>query len=292
MPPARAVVLGASGFVGRNLVHHLAAEGVPTVALSSADIDLADPTAVGILESTVREDDVLILLSALTPDKGRDVATMMRNLRMGEHICDFLRQKQAGCSHVVYISSDAVYADSISLVQESSCAGPSSLYGLMHLTRERMVSDTLVNTGVPLLILRPSLLYGAGDTHNSYGPNRFLRSARDNGKIVLFGNGEEKRDHVYVDDFSRLIGLCLAHRTGGVLNVATGVSTSFFKVAEAITGIYKDHVQIECLPRSSPISHRHFDVAATMEAFPAFGYTPFQVGLGETVREITIRGNS
>jgi nucleoside-diphosphate-sugar epimerase len=285
--PKRVVVLGASGFVGKNLVHHLTAAGTSTVALSSADIDLCDPESVGKLETTVEEDDALVFVSALTPDKGRDVGTMMKNLKMGENVCAFLRNNKNSCSHVVYISSDAVYADGISLVQEASCASPASLHGLMHLARERMLCHTLMNTGVPLLILRPSLLYGPGDTHNSYGPNRFLRSAREGSKVVLFGNGEEKRDHVFVEDLSRLLGLCLTHRSEGVLNVATGVSTSFFDVAEIITEMYRDGVVTECLPRQHPISHRHFDTGAALKLFPFFHYTSLATGLFETLVSTT-----
>ena len=132
-----------------------------------------------------------------------------------------------------------------------------------------------------MLILRPSLLYGAGDTHNSYGPNRFLRTATSEGKITLFGNGEEKRDHVYIKDLSRLIGLSLTRRSKGVLNVATGNSTSFFDVAQAIVELCGDQMEIKCLPRQVAITHRRFDIAATLKAFPSFQYTSLREGISE-----------
>ena len=47
-----------------------------------------------------------------------------------------------------------------------------------------------------LAILRPTLIYGAGDPHNGYGPNRFRRLAATGKPIILFGEGEERRDHV------------------------------------------------------------------------------------------------
>jgi nucleoside-diphosphate-sugar epimerase len=42
-----------------------------------------------------------------------------------------------------------------------------------------------------------------GDPHNGYGPNRFRRLAAAGQEIVLFGGGEERRDHVLVDDVAR-----------------------------------------------------------------------------------------
>jgi nucleoside-diphosphate-sugar epimerase len=276
-PPSRVVVLGASGFVGKELLGHLAAMGVKAIGLSSRDPDLTRPDAVERLGQAVTPADALVFVSALTPDKGKDARTLMRNLSMGEHVAAFL--ERCGCAHLVYLSSDAVYGDAANPVRETSACAPSSLYGLMQLTREQMLADVVQKSKIPYLVLRPTLLYGAGDTHNAYGPNRFLRTARADGKITLFGNGEEKRDHVHIDDVSRLVGLCLCNRSEGVLNVATGTAHSFYEVAQAVAASCGPAVQIECLARSTPITHRHFDVTATVKAFPSFRYTPLATGL-------------
>jgi nucleoside-diphosphate-sugar epimerase len=283
--PARVVVVGASGFVGRDLVRHLTEQGIETLALSSADVDLERPEAVEALRGLVREQDALVIVSAITPDKGKDAATLMRNLTMGQHISAFL--EEAKCSHIVYISSDAVYADDANPVRENSCCDPSSFHGLMHLVRERMFASAVQKATVPYLSLRPCAIYGAGDTHNSYGPNRFLRDALKEHKINLFGQGEEKRDHVYINDLSRLTGLGLSHRSQGVLNVATGRSVSFFEVAEMAAGLCEGDVKIEGSPRANPVTHRHFDISALQRAFPEFRLTSLEDGLRDTFRELT-----
>lgn len=282
--PARTVLLGASGFVGRDIARYLKEAGAESLALSSADIDLAQPEAVEQLRAVIREGDALVIVSAITPDKGKDVGTMMRNLSMGEHLSAFL--EEARCGHVVYISSDAVYADDANPVRENSCCDPSTFHGLMHLVRERMFAAALQKAGTPYMILRPSAIYGAGDTHNSYGPNRFLRTAIKEYKIKLFGQGEEKRDHVYIKDVSHLAGLCLLHRSRGVLNVATGNSISFFELAEMVADICGDSIEIEGSARANPITHRHFDIAAIHKAFPDFEPTPLKSGLSEMLNEI------
>lgn len=283
-PPARVVVLGASGFVGSALVSHLKELRVETVPLSSSDIDLCRSESVDLLKNRLRKDDALVFISALTPDRGKDIRTLMKNLAMGERVCEAL--SASPCSHVVYVSSDAVYADDINPVRETSCCSPASFHGLMHLTREQMLSFTLAKSGTPLLILRPSLLYGARDTHNGYGPNRFLRQARDGQPIKLFGEGEEKRDHVYIEDVSRLIGLGLMHKSKGVLNVTTGRSVSFVDVARTVVEKLGVGVNVEYLPRSQPATHRHFDVALVHRAYPSFVYTRLIDGLEKTVSEL------
>ncbi len=224
------------------------------------------------------------MASAVTPDKGRESRVQMRNFIMGQALCDFL--EKSPCAHVVYLSSDAVYDDGLSLVNESSPSAPSSFYGITHLGRERMLTDTLKKTGTPLLILRPSILYGSDDTHNSYGPNRFFRSASASQKIVLFGNGEEKRDHVFIKDICRLMARCIGHQSRGILNIATGRSVSFGEIAARIQKLFGGNISIEPTPRANPITHRHFDVTKLIEAFTDFKFTPLERGLTETFKDI------
>jgi nucleoside-diphosphate-sugar epimerase len=143
----------------------------------------------------------------------------------------------------------------------------------MHALRERMLMHTL-GSAVPLAILRPTLVFGAGDTHNSYGANRFMRAAAAERRIQLFGEGEEQRDHVFVDDVIRLVRLVLEHRSSGVLNVVTGQSISFGDLARKVASIAGD-TTVESRPRASgPILHRHYDPGALFRAFPDFRFTP------------------
>ena len=104
--PARVVVLGAGGFLGRALLAACAGAGVATRPLGSRDIDLAEPSAAARLAGELRADDVLVFLSAITPDKGRDSAALMRNLAMARTVCEAVRG--VALAQLVYASSDAL----------------------------------------------------------------------------------------------------------------------------------------------------------------------------------------
>lgn len=278
--PARVVVLGANGFVGRALVAHLLARGVPTLAVGRDRIDLTADDAADRLATELRADDAVAFLSALTPDKGRGIPTFQANIKMAAAVCAALERVTP--AHVVYVSSDAVYPFRTGQISEETPAEPTDLYGAMHLTRELMVRQA---TKASVAVLRPTLIYGAADTHNSYGPNRLRRMAKKDGRITLFGGGEETRDHVYIDDVVSLIDLAIAHRSEGTLNLATGGSISYADLAAKIKVLSAAPVEIVTTPRQNPITHRAFDVTALYRAFPAFRFTPMDQGLATASRD-------
>ena len=283
--PARVLILGAGGFLSPELARLLVADGVRSRAIGSKQIDLASATAAEELAAEIRPDDAVVMAAALTPDKGRDIATLMKNLRMAESVCAALgRAKPA---YFLYVSSDGVYdARFSSLLNEESTCEPADLYCLMHIARERILEQTCRAANVPLAIVRPCAIYGAGDTHNSYGPNRFIRTARKDRKITLFGGGEEKRHHAYVTDVAEVIRLCLVHASTGVINAVTGDAISFADLAQEIAAAVGGDVVVEPTPRGNPITHRQFDTTALARAFPGFRATPFHAGLALTIQAV------
>lgn len=277
--PDRVVLLGSRGFIAVALRKELETRGIAVLAVGSADLDLAAPDAADTLASRLKPTDAVVMLAALTPDRGRGIATLMTNLAMMQNVCAAL--DKAGCSHLVYFSSDAVYDPALARVTEGTPASPPDLYGAMHFAREIMASSL---PRIRLTILRVTMVYGVDDPHNSYGPNRFRRTAQTEGRITLFGRGEETRDHVHVGDVARLAAECLSHGSAGTLNVATGISTSFRKVAECVAQQCSGHIEIVETPRAKPVTHRHYDVTALIRAFPAFRFVGLEQGVAAVHR--------
>jgi len=275
--PARVVVIGAGGFVGGAITQKLADAGIVVKPVTRNELNLFADDAGKRLASMLRADDTVVFVSALAP--ARSSALLMQNLGMATQAIAALTAQPV--AHLVYVSSDAVYADDASPVTERSCCQPSSMHGMMHAARELMLKSELK---MPIAILRPSLLYGARDPHNGYGPNRFRRQAEKGEPITLFGDGEEQRDHVYIDDVAELASLVLLHRSSGILNIATGVSNSFRNVAEQVVKLARNPVEIRGTPRQNPITHRHFDITDCLKAFPQFHYTPLSVGLSRAAQ--------
>jgi len=273
--PSRVVVAGAAGFVGNAIAARLERDRVPVLRITRREIDLAAAGAEAKLAAALRPGDVLVAVAARAPVKNSDM--LVENILIGRALAR--AAAAVDLAQIVNISSDAVYADSPKPLTERSCASPGSLHGAMHLTREVMLA---AEVKAPLAHLRPSLLYGAGDPHNGYGPNRFRRLAAKGEDIVLFGEGEERRDHVVIDDVGELAARAVLMRSRGVLNIATGEVHSFREIAERVVALSGRNVAIRGTPRTGAMPHngyRPFNVAACRQAFPDFRYTSLHDGL-------------
>jgi len=273
--PSRVVVLGGGGFIGGAITQHLEASGAATLCLSRSELDLLSPTATDRLSVLLLPSDVLVVVAAKAPCKNLEM--LRENLAMIEPVCLALQHQPI--SQLIYISSDAVYKDSASPLNEASCAEPSSLHGVMHLAREIALRQAF--TG-PMAIVRPTLVYGLNDPHNGYGPNRFRRLAQSGEDILLFGEGEEQRDHVHVEDIAELVHGIILSRSKGIANAVSGQVVSFRTLAQFAAKEFSSVSNIKGTPRNGPMPHdglRPFDNSAVLKAFPGFRFKGWQEGL-------------
>jgi nucleoside-diphosphate-sugar epimerase len=279
--PKRVVVIGAGGFVGSTIAKELSGANIPVLGVTRKQADLLGPGGADALKNLLTPDDSVVFVSAVAPAK--NAAQVMTNLRMAEAaIAAFAAVPPA---HLLYISSDAIYADDANPVSEKSPAAPSTTHGLMHLAREVMFRSEYKGA---FAALRPTLIYGAGDPHSGYGPNRFRRQAAKGEPITIFGEGEEKRDHVAVEDVARLARRILMHRSTGALNAVTGVATSFHDIAHIVAAQFSPPAEVKSVPRPGPrphLLHRFFDITACYKAFPDFHFEPLAAGLARVHKE-------
>lgn len=279
-PPSRIVVIGAGGFIGGAVADRAERDGVPVLRVTRREVDLLAADAADRLSALLKPGDSVVAAAAIAPC--RTAQQLQDNLALAMAMtAAFARVPPA---HIVNIGSDAVFADGPVPLTESSPKAPDSYHGVMHLAREILFRT---ETAVPLATLRPTLVYGAGDPHDGYGPNRFRRlAARDEG-IVLFGEGEERRDHILIDDVAELVWMVLLRGSEGSMNLATGTVASFHEIAGLAVELSGRTVSITGSPRRGPMPHngyRPFDVGAIERAFPGFRFTPLREGMARAHR--------
>ena len=272
---SRIVVFGASGFIGFGIAQQLSSEGNEVIRLTRRDVDLVSVDAPLVIRSLVKDNDLIVFAAADAPCK--NVHQFENNIVMLSKLLEGLAEKSL--ASFCYLSSDAVYCDTRETITESTPTNPSSLHGLMHLTRERL----LQHQPNPSLVLRPTLVYGAHDPHNGYGPNRFIRLAKRGDDIELFGNGEELRDHLHISDLVGAAAFLITSGATGNFNIATGEVTSFRDIATISINVSRGKSRVLSTPRHGPLPHmglRQFDISRLRDVVPHFKPKPLAERLG------------
>ena len=244
----RVIILGGNSFVASNFINLLKKNKIKHLPIFKKNIDLTKKSSIQKLSGILKKNDVLVFISAIAPVK--NIKMLIQNLDMCKNVFNVLKNKKI--DYLLYVSSDAVYSDSKKPISENSETKPDNLHGFMHLMRENI----LKLLDIKLCIVRPTLVYGCNDTHNGYGPNQFIRLAQSKKNISLFGRGEERRDHIHVNDVGNAIYFLINKEYVGTVNLVSGTVTSFFKIAQKIKDLYK--VKIKYLKRSGPMPHNGY----------------------------------
>ena len=225
VPTDRIVILGSNGVIGKDLVNYLSSCGKSFFELDRSKIDLLLSTSPNKIRSCLRPGDSIVVLAGITPSREKGYRALANNIKMMENVC--LAINNSDISHVVYASSDAVYKTQTPKITEHSETHCSSDYSTMHLVREKMLMNTV---SCSLSVLRITQVFSPQDSHNAYGPCRFIRAAKRNQSIQLYGDGADIRDHINVRDVSRAIACSVHKRIDGIINVASGNESSVIKI--------------------------------------------------------------
>lgn len=132
---------------------------------------------------------------------------------------------------------------------EESKIHPSSLYGITKQNQEQMVLTIGKSIGIPAVAFRYQNVYGPGQSlSNPYTGILSIFSTRiKNGNdIMIFEDGLESRDFVYIDDVvdATILGIEKDEAAYEVFNVGFGERTNVLMVAEVLKKEYASHVNI------------------------------------------------
>ena len=253
-------------------------KGFDVKGFNKEEVDLTNSSSENQLAKIFSSEDVVIFLSSIAPDR-KDSNAFIKNIQMALNVSR--AAKKSPIKHLIYFSSEAVYEFDNLKLTEATPTRPTDEYGAMHLMREILLSSDI---NLKLLILRPVMVYGIEDTHCAYGINKFQNEALKLRKINIFGLGEEKRDCVYINDLvNLLIDLIIRGLPNGVLNIATGVSTSFMDLAEILASSNKSEIKIQFNERKVEIKHKGFNIKKINELCPGFKFTNLKDGIKKIV---------
>jgi len=279
--PFRVVVIGCNGFIGKALTTELSRLEINHIGLSKEEFNLLDEKVSEKLKQIIQPNDHIVFTSAIAPSKS--AADVQKSIKMVETFASTLTDNP--CKQVVLISSDAVYGDRGGMFDEKAPCNPNSFHGLAQLSREIVLQE---QKELNLAILRVCAVYGEGDTHNGYGPNRFLKQMKNSEPIQIFGEGLNVRDHICIEDVVKIIINSMEINFSGILNVVSGHSYSFMEVAQKCQEIFTLNSKIETQGSEGEILIKQFNTSRIQELFPKFRTTDLDTGLRNWKNQVTL----
>lgn len=239
------LVTGADGFLGRHLSRALVADGarvegvgrraprrpVPGVRYHVGSILDADFLARAV--GTARP-DVVYHLAAVTR---RDAPDLPRVNAWGTALLCRALAAEGSARRLVLASTCEVYGENPVPFREAQSPRPLSVYALSKWSAERCALDAGRGMGTPVVVLRLSIVYGAGQKPGMFIAD--LARAVRTGRAFPLTGGRQTRDFLHVAD--AVEALLSAARPGahGIFNVGTGRSVSLrqaARLAERIAG--------------------------------------------------------
>jgi ADP-L-glycero-D-manno-heptose 6-epimerase len=254
------IVTGGAGFIGSNLVHALLDRGHDDVVVvddledGHKFVNIADLCIADYLD----KDDFLKRLatdagfadgikaifhegacSATTEWDGRYM--MKNNYGYSQSLLHHCLEHK---TPYIYASSAAVYGSSKKFVEDPLFEGPLNVYGYSKLQFDRYVRRVAANPASQVVGLRYFNVYGPREQHKGSMASvafHFNNQVLDDGEARLFegtdgyGNGEQLRDFVYVDDVCNVNLWFLDNPdVSGIYNTGSGAAQSFNDVANAV----------------------------------------------------------
>lgn len=275
-------LFGAGGFVGAAIMRGLAGGDIfEWTGLTSRDANLADRAQVASLAKEVQPASAWVMAAARSPDwHGTPLEGMRENLAMATNLVELMAVSPP--RYVVYLSSIDVYGrtDLALPLNESTAIRPGSYYAVSKYASERMLALACAKAAIPLTILRLPGVYGPGDTH--WGPvHSFLHAAIRHEPITVHGDGEQRRDLVFVRDIPRVLEALCRAPIPGTFNLVTGRSASLNAMLRAIAALTGEALDITYKRDTAQID-LVFEPSALARALPGWALTEFEDGLRET----------
>jgi UDP-glucose 4-epimerase len=250
------LITGAAGFLGSALANQLAREGHQVRGID--DLSTGDPQALSPdvhftrgdvsdrpkLWTLLQEVDCVYHLAARVSVPESILYPREYNaVNVGGTVSLMEAMRDVGVKRVVFASSGAIYGDQdIQPLTEGQTPHPSSPYAVSKLAAEYYVRTIGALWGIETVCLRIFNAYGPGQHLPASNPPvvpYFLRQAVRNGTLVIYGDGNQTRDYVYVDDVvAAMVAAATAPNINGlVINVGSGVETGIRSLANLVLSV-------------------------------------------------------
>ena len=247
------LITGGAGFLGSVLANRLSSEG--------HEVRVIDDLSTGEVE---RLDDKILFTRGDINDRPK-LWTLLQDVECVYHLAARVSVPQsvlypreynavnvggtvsvmeamrdAGVKRVVLASSGAVYGEqSKQPLSEHMVPNPDSPYAVSKLSAEYYVRTIGKLWGLETVALRIFNTYGPGQPLPASHPpvvSKFLKCAVSGESIVIYGDGKQTRDYVYISDVVDALSTAATANTinQSVINIGSGIASSLINIVRAI----------------------------------------------------------
>ena len=299
---SRVLVTGAAGLVGQNLIPRLKARGHEIVAIDKHPANTAVLRSlhpdITVIEADLARDDGwqgqiadadIVVLSHAQIGGLEQAAFTANNVTATERVIAAVRAK---APYLVHLSSSVVESAADDWYVRSKDA------------QEKLV----VGSGLPVVVLRPTLMFGWFDRKHLGWLARFMQKAP---LFPIPGSGRYLRQPLYAGDFCDIIMACIEQRpTGKAYNISGQEKIDYIDLIRAVRAACGARTPIVRIPyslcwimlyvyalfdRDPPFTTRQLEALVTPDVFEVIDWpgifgvkaTPLQTALAETYRHPT-----
>ena len=247
MEDVRVLVTGGSGFIGQHLIHAYLQAGVG--CLVCYDL-VRHPKGIGIvgdvrdekkLERIVRRYRINIiehLAAQLEVYKGIQATQEDADININGTLSVLEVARKCDVERVQFASSGAVYGRREGPHKESDVPEPHWPYGVSKLAGEQYVMQFHRLYGMKCNAFRYGIVYGQGEWYGRALTMFLKRVILEDKPLVIYGDGYQTRDFVYVGDIVKAhVSAVERNVYGTILNLGSGVGTAIKDLATIVCGL-------------------------------------------------------
>jgi UDP-glucose 4-epimerase len=284
------LIVGGSGFIGSAVAKQAISQGddVSIWDIKSAN-DLKtirkDIRDEGIIETDMSRFDLVMVFAAVTSQlefEDRPIESFDTNVKGLHNVVEACRR--SGVRKVMFASSSAVYGEARGRMSEIDLCKPNNMYGTSKIIGEHLLNAYSCKGYFDHVILRFFNTYGVGESNKHVGKSiisLFLEQIAKDSRVVVYGDGEQRRDFMNVRDAARISYDLAVHQTG-IFNIGTGHSVSWNEILEHMRAKGLGFVQ-EYVP--NPIAEYQQFTEANNGKIQALGLRP-EIGIEEGIDEL------
>lgn len=252
----KVIILGGAGFIGSNLAFELQEQyelfiidnfssgkksNLKDIRATVIKADLTDSKETFQIFQKIQPEIVfhLAALPRIQLSLDSPVETFKANVLITQNVLEASRQTKV--KRFIYSSSSSVYGDQKIPLVESMIPNPISLYATQKYFSEILCQKYQEFYGLKIICLRYFNVYGNNmDDEGAYKLviPIWLKQARENKPLTIYGEGEQTRDFTYIKDVVRA-NILAVNGKPGVYNIGSGKEISMTRLAKLFSSQIK-----------------------------------------------------